>query len=130
MTARPDVCLAINSHGIAFRSNEDGVQLRVIDHRWSLPSGVTGSVTVGVGGWSQSFDIDDNTSEMVNAETPQDDLAEMFSRMDKATSMTIAVGKAKPLQVSLVGSTKATTAFRTCAGVTSNSASPESNPFK
>ncbi len=50
--------------------------------------------------------------------------------MDKNAQMKVTVGKAKPMSVSLVGSTKAATAFKTCAGVKGGSSTPDSNPFQ
>ena len=50
--------------------------------------------------------------------------------MDAASAMIVTVGKAKPVTVSLIGSTKATNAFRTCAGINGNPKAPGSNPFE
>jgi hypothetical protein len=50
--------------------------------------------------------------------------------MGKSASMAATIGKAKPKTSSLSGSTKVTNAFRTCAGIHSNAASPGSNPFQ
>ncbi len=50
--------------------------------------------------------------------------------MDNSAIMTVTVGKAKPLAVSLVGSTRVTNAFRTCAGINSNAKTPGGNPFE
>jgi len=109
--------VANSAQGVAFRADENTVQLRVMDSRWSLPSNVEGSVSITIGVWSQFFEIDDNTSDSVNAEVAADVLTDLFAQMDKATSMSVTVGKAKPFQVSLAGSTKATNAFLTCAGI-------------
>jgi hypothetical protein len=131
MTAKPDMCLTANfQSGIAFRSDENGIQVRIIDQKWSLPTGVDGAVTISIGSWKGVFEIDDNTDTMVNAEIENDDVIAMFAAMDTNASMSVGVGKAKPFTVSLVGSTKATNAFRTCAGLSSNSQTPGSNPFK
>jgi hypothetical protein len=131
MTAPPDVCIAMNlARGTAFRADENGVQFRVQDQKWSLPSDVQGNISVTIGSWKQSFDIDSNTSVMVSSEVSSDIALEMFSEMDKSSSMSVTVWKEKPNIVSLTGSTKATNAFRTCAGIKSNAESPGSNPFK
>ena len=129
--APPDVCLVVNAvSGVALRADANGIQLRVMNNKWSLPAGVTGAIVISVGGWSHSFEIDDNTDTMVNAEVPQDVIGPMFDAMDKSSSMSVEAGKAKPLPVSLSGSTRATNAFRTCAGIKGNVASPGSNPFQ
>lgn len=50
--------------------------------------------------------------------------------MDKAAAMAVTVGKAKPISVSLTGSSKAANAFRTCAGIEGGSGKGGENPFK
>jgi len=104
--------------------------LRLIDSRWSLPPDVTGTVSITIGDWKKSFEIDGNTSDSVNAEVAKDVIPDLFARMDKASTMFVTVGKAKPFQVSLAGSTKATNAFLTCAGIKGHSQVPGSNPFE
>jgi hypothetical protein len=91
---------------------------------------VKGKINVTVGKSQMWFDIGDNTDNMVMAEMGDDSAIELFGAMDKAASMTVSTGKAAPINVSLTGSTKATTAFRTCAGIKSSAAGPGSNPFK
>jgi hypothetical protein len=132
ITQRADVCVTANAvRGVGFRADADGIQIRVSNEQWSLPAGVQGSVAISVGSdWTGTFDIDDNTNVMVNAEIDRTAVAAMFAAMDKNSSMAVTVGKAKPLIVSLVGSTRATNAFRTCAGLEGNSPSPGSNPFE
>jgi hypothetical protein len=83
-----------------------------------------------VGNWTQVFPIDDNTNNMVNAEVPQDSIGRMFAATDKSVSMSVVIGHAKPMLVSLSGSTRATNAFRTYAGIEGNVASPGSDPFQ
>jgi hypothetical protein len=131
ITARPDMCLTFSlNSGVAFRADANGDQIRVVDPKWSLPADVEGNVTISVGSWKGTFKIDDNTDTMVNAEIEKDDIIAMFVAMDTNASMSVTVGKAKPFVVSLVGSTKSTNAFRTCAGLKSNSPTPGSNPFQ
>ena len=131
MTARPDVCVAGNvSQGVSIRADPASVQFRVTNTSWSLPLNVEGVITVVAGPWSHTFEIDDNTDSMVNAPVPSDVVAPLFAAMDAASAMIVTVGKAKPVTVSLIGSTKATNAFRTCAGINSNSKAPGSNPFE
>lgn len=130
MLAPPDMCLAANiQQGVAFRSDVNGVQIRIINQSWSLPAGVQGSIMISVGTFKTTLEIDDNTSNWVNAEISDDITIPLFSQMDNNSRMFISVGKARPMEVSLSGSTKATNAFRTCAGIKSNAPSPGSNPF-
>jgi hypothetical protein len=125
--APPDVCVVFDAtSGVALHADVGGIQLRIANRDWSLPTGVIGTIVISVGGWSHSFEIDANT----NAEVPQDVIGPMFDAMDKSISMSVVVGKAKPIPVSLSGSTRATNAFRTCAGIKGNVASPGSNPFQ
>ena len=131
MIAKPDVCVAASMpSGVALRSGEDEIQLRVVDQKWSLPTGVSGSVTISVGVWSKSIDIDDNTDTTISVVLPPDIYAPMFEAMDKASTMLVTVGKAKPINVSLAGSTKVTNAFRTCAGISGGAKSGGANPFE
>jgi len=130
LTARPDMCLTADfESGIAIRADGHGIQIRIINSRWSLPAGVIGDVAISVGGWKETFKIDDNTDTMINSEIDEDDALAMFAAMDANASMSVTVGKAKPFPVSLVGSTKATNAFRTCAGLKGANQAPGVNPF-
>jgi hypothetical protein len=131
MTSPPDVCLAINSaHGFAFRVDESSIQIRIINQNWSLPVGVQGNIDVTVGSWTHDFLIEDNSDTSVSADVPPDVLNDMFDKMDHASSMSVTAGKALPFVVSLLGSTRVTNAFRTCAGLKGNAPSPGSNPFQ
>jgi hypothetical protein len=131
MTAPPDVCIASNvAAGFALRADNSGLQIRVINSKWSLPTGVNGAVRIDVGAFHKSFDIDDNTDNSVNAELSNDDALALFAAMDNAGIMSVTAGTAKAVAVSLVGSTKATNAFRTCAGLDSSGPGGGVNPFK
>jgi hypothetical protein len=131
MIARADVCIVFDAkRGVALRSGNGVVQLRVTNSSWSLPADVQGNITVNVDAWNAIFEIDDNTDTMVNAEIADNLIEPMFAAMDKASNMSITVGKAKPVVVSLSGSTRATNAFRTCAGIQGNTKAPGSNPFQ
>ncbi len=131
MTDRADVCLALNiPTGVAFRSDGTSVQIRVMNKSWSLPVSVRGALIVSVSEWKQSFDINDNTANMVNAEVPEEAATALFLKMDHASTMHVTAGTARPIDVSLSGSTRVTNAFRTCAGIDGNASSPGSNPFQ
>lgn len=131
MTAPPDVCMAANPpSGFGLRADMTGVVVWVVNDTWSLPMDVVGAVQVSLPGWQALLDIKGNTSTMVTATINQGDLLPMFAAMDKASVMTVTVGKARPFTVSLAGSTRVTDAFRTCAGIGSNSKTPGSNPFQ
>ena len=132
ITAAYDACLTTNlASGVAFRIDRESILMRVSDRSWSLPAGVTGSVSVQIGDWKETFPIGGNDSTMVDVVLSPSVAVKIFDAMDKASAMTVAVGKAKPIQVSLSGSTRATNAFRTCGGMPgSKSGAPGSNPFE
>jgi hypothetical protein len=131
MTAAPDVCVAYNARsGVALRGDGDTVQLRVIDKKWSLPNSVQGVVLVAIGNWNVTLPIADNTDDSVSAEVSAEDIVTLLTNMDKASTMAVTVGKAKPISVSLAGSSKAANAFRTCAGIEGGGEKGGDNPFK
>jgi hypothetical protein len=131
MAARPDVCIAVNTdEGVIFRIDDNRIEIRILDVGWSLPPNTNGSVGISVGDWKGAFDIFDNTAEMVIAEIKPNDIVPMFAAMDTSSSMIVAVGEAPAFPVSLMGSTKATNAFRTCAGRQDQSMAPGSDPFR
>jgi hypothetical protein len=112
MTAPPDMCLVVNGvSGIAIRAADESVQFRVVNKTWALPTGVAGTIMLTIGDWKTVLDIDDNTDTMVNAELSNESIVPMFTAMDKSSNMSVTVGKAKPVLVSLSGSTRATNAF-------------------
>ena len=64
------------------------------------------------------------------AEIDLDAFHKLVAAMDKAGSMTVTVGKAGPVTVSLNGSTVVVRAFETCAGIPANTSAPKgANPF-
>jgi len=131
MTAAPDVCMAVNTNAnVGLRADSDGVEFRIADNKWSLPAHVSGSIAITIGTWNTNVEIDANTDQSVEAIMPEDVLLAMFVAMDKATTMSVVVGKSKSRIVSLVGSSKATNAFRTCAGIHSSNEAAGENPFK
>jgi hypothetical protein len=131
MIAPPDVCAVMNMvSGVGIRADRDGIELRASNSSWSLPPDVKGIVRVSIGSWSGNLDIHGNTEDSISAAIDNDIALTMFAAMDKAANMSVTIGKAKPFQVSLKGSARATSAFRTCAGINSNAKEPGSNPFE
>ena len=127
----PEVCMAINlTAGIAFRTDRSGTQIRIVNEKWSLPTNAQGTFTVKIGDMSENYIIDANTSTMVSADIGLFPAAILLGHMDKAAQMTVTVGNDKPFIVSLAGSTRATNAYRTCAGMPSADAGPGTNPFR
>ncbi|WP_148360583.1 hypothetical protein [Acidisphaera rubrifaciens] len=128
--APPDVCLVINfGTGIAFRTDMDGTQLRVLDKSWSLPADAEGTMSVDIGALHKSFPTRTATNDMVAATLTADEIVELLQAMDHTTKMVLTVGNTRPRTVSLVGSTKATNAYRTCAGLPGSAAGGGVNPF-
>lgn len=131
LVSPPDVCLlGHRSSGLAFRHDANGTEARMINKSWSLPAGIEGTITIAAGTWNKTIPIRANTDTAVAAIVDDDDLSPMFAAIDRAATMTIKVGKAKPVVISLAGSTKATNAFRTCAGIKSTTRLPGGNPFE
>ena len=124
MTAAPDVCVVVTTlpteERFVIRADVDSTEVRLIDEDWSLPAGLTGSLKIDVGAYHHEFNIGANTNTVVSTAVDHDELLLLFAAMDKAGSMSVTAGSAKPLVISLTGSTKATNAFRTCAGIRSS----------
>jgi hypothetical protein len=133
MTAAPDVCVMVTTlpteERFLIRADVDSTEVRLIDEDWSLPAGLTGSLKIDVGAYHQEFNIGANTDTLVSTGVDHDELLRLFAAMDNAGSMSVTAGSAKPLVISLAGSTKATNAFRTCAGIRSSGSGGGSNPF-
>lgn len=130
MLSHPDMCLTMNTqNSVAFRAAEEGVELRVMNENWTLPMHVSGDIHVAVGKISRDVHITSNTDSMVSGSIDSNDVEPLFGEMDKQATMTLIVGKSKPLIVSLSGSTVATNAFRTCAGIHGAPVPNSNNPF-
>jgi hypothetical protein len=126
----PDLCgVADMPSGFVFRTDVGGSTFRIKNEKWSLPSDIEGSVQVSIGDWSHSWTVTANTSSMVEMVILPSEIVDMIDRMDKASSMTIVVGKDR-VTSSLVGSTVVTNAYRTCAGLKGSTALPGANPFR
>ena len=126
--APTDACVAAEtSSGVMLRSGKSGVELRILDEDWSLPTGIHGEVVLTIAAFRLAKPITANTSNIIAVRLEADEVDSLFVAMDKGTSMDLAIGKQKKL-VSLIGSTKVTNAFRTCAGL--HGAAPGNNPFQ
>ncbi len=133
MTAPDDVCLLASPAGggaIALRFGENHVEFRVSNTSWALPASIEGAVSISINQLNRTFPIADNTDQSVTTIVPDEDLAGLFAAMDKGSAMAVTVGKAKPITVSLAGSTRATNAFRTCAHIQGAPSQSGSNPFQ
>ncbi len=97
---------------------------------WSLPTDVAGMVALNIKDKQFELLIGGNTDSSISAEVPDETALEMLALMDKSKVMTIVVGKAKPMNISLSGSSRALNAFRTCAHIRGNNEEAGSNPFK
>ncbi len=58
---------------VFFRRGEEGLELRVINEKWSLPAEVSGAIDLSVGAFSKSFPIGANSSTSVSAPITDDD---------------------------------------------------------
>jgi hypothetical protein len=105
ITSPPDVCVAFNAAaGVALHADRDTVQFRVTNKKWSLPASVEGSVLIVIGEWNETLAISDNTEDTVSAEVTRAEILTLLTNMDKAATMTVTAGRAKPIPVSLTGS--------------------------
>lgn len=131
MLAPPSVCLVLNpTRGIALRAAPEGIEFRVMNDKWSLPTRVKGTIGLVVGDWRHTIEINHNSDVMVSGRLESGAVLALFAAMDKNSSMTAVVGNDKPLSISLAGSTRATNAFRTCASITGGGKGAGSNPFE
>ena len=129
---KPDVCLVSTNHGreFGFRGEAGAVELRVRNPAWSLPSHVSGSVSVAVGDFTRTYEVASNGPALVSSVVPAEDIDVLFTAMSKAATMVVTVGKDAPFRVGLAGSARATNAFRTCAGIGGTVVLPGTNPFQ
>ena len=125
----PDMCVAVSvSKKAIIRADADEIEFRVVNEDWSLPGDVKGEIEVSVSGRSNLFDITSNTDTMVSATISRDLAIQLLDDMSKASSMTVKTGKDKAATVSLSGSNKVLSAFRTCASLRGSSGGG-ANPF-
>jgi hypothetical protein len=130
MMESPDACAASAMSGaMALRSDGTTVEIRSGNKTWSLPADVQGSISFTVNGDTYSFAIVSNTDTMVSADVDADKVQPILDDMAKASTLALTIGKAKPVSVSLSGSSKALNAFRTCAGIGGGAADGGANPF-
>ena len=113
----PDVCMAMQVVANFFLRTDDSgdIDVRLANPSWSLPSNITGQITVAVNGHTYNYPISSNTASMVDASITSDQLEALVKDMEIAGAMEVTAGHAAPLSVSLDGSNVALTAFMTCS---------------
>ena len=125
----PDMCVAVSTTKKAIiRADSDNIEFRVVNEGWSLPTSVTGVIEVSVANHEEKFDITSNSGTMVSAEISREKAIDLLDEMTKASSMSVKTGKDKPYLVSLAGSNRVLSAFRTCASLKGSSGGG-TNPF-
>ena len=131
LTSPPSVCVVSSiSPKFILRSGWQGLEMRIADDSWSLPTNVEGKIQVRVGDLVLNAEVTNNTDTMISAEISEDDLKRLVAAMDKASTLSFTVGNARTRQVSLNGSSRATNAFLNCAGVRANNSPQGQNPFR
>jgi hypothetical protein len=133
MVAQPDVCAALtisNGTMVGLRASGQDIELRVANDGWSLPAEVSGDVHLAIADWSADLEVGSNMDSWVAAPISQDQIGPLLQKASQASAMTVTVGKAKPITVSLAGSAKVLNAFRTCADIHGGDAKGGDNPFK
>ncbi len=134
ITDAPDVCMAMELPAeFALRADSNDVEFRLVNTSWALPADVSGNMNLAVNGNKYSLAITSNTNNMVAAAVSDEQLLAIAGDMNKSGSMTVTVGNAPPVQVSLSGSNSVMTAFLTCADIqppAGTNGGPGSNPFQ
>lgn len=93
ITSPKDACVLMNPNsGVASRAGSTGMELRITDEKWSLPSGVMGTIQLKVGAATRSFGIAGNTDTAVAAIVSEPDMFEVFDAMVKSSVMLVAAG--------------------------------------
>jgi hypothetical protein len=129
--ALEDVCVAIDATSkLAFRTGHDGNSIRLINDSWSLPADAAGAMSIVAGDYSEMHPARGVGSTMIESTVSRAQLLALLDAMDKSATMKVTIGKETPVIVSLAGSTRATNAYRTCAGLKGSSALPGANPFR
>lgn len=130
-TSPPDLCVAFNPISkVGLRSDGTTTSIRIINESWSLPTNVQGTIIIAAGSVTQSLDITSNSNDWAEANIDPAAVQPLLDTMAKETVMSITVGKAKPLEVSLAGSTVVLNAFRTCANIGGSAPGGGANPFQ
>jgi hypothetical protein len=130
MLAPPDACVATAPQGlVGIRGDSEGVDFRVMNDDWALPSRVNGVINLNVAGTKFSLGITDNTDTMVTAQIPGRDVLPLLDAMAKSPTMILVTGNEKPRTISLAGAAKVLNAFRVCARLDGGSGAG-TNPFK
>ena len=109
-------------------SNHD-FEIRLANDAWSLPSHAAGEVSFKIGDWGVPLQAVSNGATMLDVYITEQFMETFIDHMDNGSSMSVTVGNSPAVRFSLAGSTRATNAFRTCAGLTGNAPIPGGNPF-
>jgi hypothetical protein len=136
MTAATDLCIVVSEGPgpihIGLRSDGTTFSVRVMDHAWTLPAHVDGSVLLATNGHAIVAPIDYNEVSTVDGAVSSDDVQELLDTLVQSRTLTVAIGNAT-WDVDLRESAAAINAFRTCAGIggapTVAIAAPGTNPF-
>lgn len=131
-TGAPDECIATTLQGgfnFVFLSGADErlseVEVVISHPTWAFTPGAAGNIDINIQGYIVSFRAYelDFPSPLVG-KISSDTFRRLTDAMTRASSMTVTVGKAAPIALSLTGSTAVMRAFETCSGMN------KFNPFK
>lgn len=111
------ICIGASLPVLGFRASPQGLEIRVTNDAWSMSADVNGDVLFKVGDVTKTISMSPVSGSTLTGLVQSADLAALLDAMDKAPVMRISVGKAKPIAVSLSGSTRAMNDFRTCSSV-------------
>lgn len=130
-----DVCVGVSvDTQIALRVDENDIEIRFSDPKWSLPNNTRGNVTVAAGNYSHLFHTMAANPTMLIGEMTADEAKDLLVALETAPSAKLTFGAKTTKNVPLAGSTKVLSTFQGCvqqAGLADlgSPAGPTNSPF-
>ena len=111
-----DVCLAASVDAqVGLRVDENDIEVRFSDPKWSLPSDTKGDVTISAGSYSHLFHTASLNPTMLVGELTSDEAKSLLTALETAPAAKITFGAKTSKTISLSGSTKVLSDFQGCA---------------
>lgn len=130
-----DMCVGLSTDTqIAVRVDQNDIEIRFSDSKWSLPSNTQGDVTVAAGNYSHLFHTMSANPTMLTGEMTADEAKALLAALETAPSAKLTFGAKTTKNVSLAGSTKVLSTLQGCvqqAGLADlgSPAGPANSPF-
>ncbi len=110
-------CLAVGDSGkLAFRADEQTIEIRTSNADWSLSADTVGDMTVTVGSYQHSFSMHALNGIMLTGVVTANDVSPLLNAMDKAPLASLKFGTKTVISLSLIGSTRVLNDWRACVG--------------